>query len=724
MADRKEDLKARLLATFRVEAEEHLQAITAHLLALDRGLPPAETREVVETLFREVHTLKGAARSVSLLDVEAICQACESLLSRITRGELTLSRPILNGLHDAVAGVARLLADGAAQIAVKPLIERLEQATAEPAAEPETPLPTAPPPPLPPTESIRVATAKLDAVLLRAEDLLVPKLAAQERVREARALLEALLRCRKALGPARIPGRTGGNGTPTATLPSEIEPALREAEAQAREVLTHLLGDQRAIAGAVDGLLDELRRLRMMPASTILDLFPRMVLDLAREHGKEVEWAAQGADLEVDRRALEAIKGPLIHLVRNAVDHGIESPRTREEGGKPPVGRITVSVAALEGSRVEIRVEDDGAGIDPVRVRAAAVRARLLMAEEAEALPDDEVLNLIFRSGLSTSPIITDVSGHGLGLAIVKERVEQLGGRIQVETRPGQGTTVRMLLPATIATFRGLQVRAGGQTFLLSTDAIERVIRVSPAEIERIEGREAIRADGYPLSVAPLGRLLRLPDASDPPEPGVQQPCVVVTAGEERAGLLVDEILEDQEVLVKEFRPPLVRVKNVAGTGLLGTGQVVPVLRPADLLRSMRESPRPRPPSPEPEEKRPPVILVVDDSITTRTMERNLLEGAGYQVRVAVDGLEAWTLLKSEQFDLVVSDVDMPRLDGLDLTARIRADKKLADLPVVLVTALESREDKERGIEVGANAYIVKSSFDQSNLLEIIRRLA
>ena len=281
-----------------------------------------------------------------------------------------------------------------------------------------------------------------------------------------------------------------------------------------------------------------------------------------------------------------------------------------------------------------------------------------------------------------------------------------------------------MILPATITTFRGLLVRAAGQPFLLPIEAVERAIRITPEQIERVEGREAVRWNGRALAVVQLGTLLGLAEREGQPESGSKQPCVVVRAGEERVGLLIDEVLGDREVLVKELRPPPLRVRNVAGAGLLGTGQVVLILRPTDLLGSIREVSRPRVPPAAPEEERHPLaILVVDDSITTRQMEKNLLEAAGYQVRVAVDGIDAWTILKSEEVDFVVSDVDMPRMDGFELTARIRADRKLADLPIVLVTALESREDRERGIEVGANAYIVKSSFDQSNLLEIIRRL-
>ncbi|HEV8662080.1 MAG TPA: response regulator [Candidatus Methylomirabilis sp.] len=734
MAGKNQDIKARLLATFRVEAEEHLQAITANLLALDRGLPPAEASGLVEATFREVHTLKGAARSVSLMDVEALCQALESLLSRMTRGHLPLSRPLLQRLQEGIDRVARLLAGGEAPADLRELINRLEHAGDDPAAGGAEAVPAERPPAevhsapaaawLHAADTIRLPTAKLDTLLFQAEELLAPKLAAAERAREARALVEALSRSRVPQNRTRTGRRSGDADGPAVGLLAGLDSGLRGLEAQARELAGHLARDERMIRGALDSLQEEMRRLRMMPASTVLDLFPRMVQDLARERGKEVEWVAGGADPEVDRRVLETMKAPLIHLVRNAVDHGIESPEVRAAAGKPARGRVAAIIAPLEGNRIEIRVEDDGCGIDLAEVKAAAIRAHLVTAEESQALTEEEALGLVYRSGLSTSSIITDVSGHGLGLAIVKERVEQLGGQIHLENRPRAGTTVRMVLPATIATFRGLRVQAGGQSFLLPTEAVERAIRIAAEDVERVEGREAIRWNGHPLAVAELAGLLGLPKRADPPEAQSKQPCVIVRAGEERVGFLVEEILGDQEVLVKGLGAPLVRVRNVAGAGLLGTGQVVLILRPADLLRSVRERPGPPVSAAGPgDEARQKVVLVVDDSITTRTMEKNLLETAGYQVRLAVDGVEAWTLVKSEEFDLVLSDVDMPRLDGFELTARIRADRKLAELPVVLVTALESREDKERGIEVGANAYIIKSSFDQSNLLEIIRRL-
>jgi two-component system chemotaxis sensor kinase CheA len=716
MASRDDDLRSRLLATFEVEAEEHLEALTAGLLSLERGLGPGEERGVVEATFREVHTLKGAARSVGLAEIERLCQACESVLSRVTRGDLRLTPEILGGLQDAIEAIARLLAGDGELPEMSALVARLDQTVAGPAEPVQAPRPPAEVPAMSVAalgDTIRLATAKLDALLARAEDLLLPRLAAAERTDDARALVEALTRSRAAL----LHGGSNGAGPAAA-----VEPQLRVAGSQAGALLDSLLHDQRRIGVAVDSLHDELRRVRMTGASSVLDLFPRMVRNLAIEQGKEVDWEALGADLELDRKVLEAVKDPLIHLVRNAVGHGIERPEERTRAGKPRCGRVAVSVAGLEGGRIEIRVEDDGRGCDPAAAKAAAVRARLFTGEEAEALADDDALALLYRSGVSTSPIITDIAGHGLGLAIVKECVDRLAGEIALESRLGEGTSVRMVVPATIASFRGLLVRAGGQPFLLSIDAVERVLRVTAGDVGVVGGRDTTFWNGSAVPVAALDGLLGLP-AEEENRSAEGRPCVVVRFGGECVGLLVQDVLGTRELLVKDLGPPLVRVRNVAAAGLLGSGEIVLILRPADLVAAGTQVVRRPTVATEIEEATDMSVLVVDDSFTTRTMEKNLLEAAGYRVRTAVDGVDAWTALKSERFDLLVSDVDMPRMDGLVLTERVREDRELSDLPVVLVTALESPENQERGIEVGANAYIVKSSFEQSNLLEVIRRL-
>ena len=684
MAGRKDDIRERLLAMFAVEAEEHLQALGASLLALDRDPATPEAREAAETMFREAHTLKGAARSVGRTDVETLCQDLESLLGRVGRGELAPSAALAGELRAAIDGLGRRLTAGCAPAPSAPVTAPAAPAPPGAAADAGRPAQAG-------GDFVRLATSKLDALVLQAEDLLVAKLAALERVREAEAV-GALVERRADLGTLGV---------------------------RTRELLARLRRDARAVTAGVDGLLAESQRLRTMPAAPILDGLALMVHDLARELGREVEWSATGGELELDRKILQAMKEPVIHLVRNAVDHGVEPPDVRARAGKPRRGRVAVTVRALEGNRIEIAVADDGRGIDLAQVRAAAARARLLSAEQAETLSDDEALALVYRSGLSTSPVITAVSGHGLGLAIVRERVGQLGGTLRLETSAHAGTTVRAVVPAAIATFRGLLVQAGDLPVLLPMDSVDAVLRIVPDEVRHVEGRAAVAWREEPLLLAPLAALLgRAPSG---PAPGVKRPCVVVRAGTDRAAVLADEVLGEVEVLAKPLEPPLLRVRFVSGAGVLGTGRLALILRPADLVAAARRGVA-APPAPRPQE-RTPTVLVVDDSITTRAMEKNLLEAAGFEVRVAVDGADAWAQLRSAPVDLVVSDVDMPRMDGFELTTRIRGDRRLADLPVVLVTALESREDKERGIEVGANAYVVKSSFDQSNLLDIIRRL-
>ncbi|HWK26689.1 MAG TPA: response regulator [Solirubrobacter sp.] len=672
MAGRDADLRARLLATFQVEAAEHLAALRAHLIELSG-------RELVETTFRELHTLKGAARSVGRRDVERVCAAAEALLSAHSRAGTVPSEDVVALLEEAVAAVAALLAGDPAPPA---LVERLQReataassppaapspaaassppaaapprAAAPPPLAPASPPVAAPPPPTAPAalatppaptpraDTIRVATEDLDELLRRGEELLALKLTADAWVARADALQQRLRHS--------------------------------AAEPEARALANGLRHDRRVLATAVDGLLEQARRVRMMPASSALDVLGPMARDLARAQGKRVRWSAAGGDVLADRRVLEAIKDPLLHMVRNAVDHGLEPPAERAAAGKPDTGTIAVSVELREGGRLEIALTDDGRGIDAERVRAAAPHA-------------EDPLAAVFRSGVSTSAAITDVSGHGLGLAIVKEQVERLGGTVVLESRPRAGTTVRLTVPQTIATFRGLLVSAGGQRFLLPLDAVERV--TAAGEADRLPRAE-------------LAALLGLE-----PGTGEWRACAIVTAGAERAGLIVDDVLGDREVLVKELEPPLIRVRHVAAAGLLGAGELVLVLRPADLLAAIGAAPE------------PPWVLVVDDAATTRAMERGLLELAGYRVRVAEDGEEAWAALKNGRFDLVISDVDMPRLNGVQLTERIRADDALADLPVVLVSALD---DERRGLDAGANAYVVKSSLEQTDLLEIIRRL-
>jgi len=666
MADRAQALRERLLATFRVEADEHLRAIATELEVIGAA-PASDVAGHLERLFRAMHTLKGAARSVGIAEVEAETHRCEALISEAIARSAPPDAAFVRTLQDA----ADLLA---ARLAGKSTAEQPATTLAAVADAPR--------------EEIRVETDRLDRLVVLAENLLTPKLAAAEHVTRAMEIVEALRELRERRAP-----------------PEE----LRAVEARARQLAVTLRTDARTLRTTVDDLYDELLRVRLTPASTMLEGFPRMVRDLCRITGKEVVWHSSGGQLEIDRKVLALVKDPLIHMVRNAVDHGIEPPDVRAAAGKPRRGRITVTVAPVEGGRVSIEVADDGRGFALDALRDAAVRSRLAAAADVAALSDAEVAELAFNAGVSTTPVVTTISGHGRGLAIVREAIERIEGRVSTRSTPGVGTVIRLELPASIVTYRALLVAAAGERYLIPVDAIERATHFS-------------RRDET-LPNAHLRDVLGLTPRADGDDEPRDLPALVLRSGERRGVLVVDEVIAEHEVVVKDLRPPLRRVRNVLAAGLLGTGDLVLVLRPLDVVQALRTTRRREavvaPPAP-----RALRLLVVDDSVTTRTMECSMFESAGYAVRGATDGIDAWDILQTETFDVVVSDVDMPRMDGFELCVRIRAHPELASLPIVLVTARETHEDEERGLRAGANAYVLKSGFDQSTLLEIVQRFA
>jgi two-component system chemotaxis sensor kinase CheA len=333
----------------------------------------------------------------------------------------------------------------------------------------------------------------------------------------------------------------------------------------------------------------------------------------------------------------------------------------------------------------------------------------------------------MFQSGVSTAPIITDLSGRGLGLAIVREKVERLGGTIEVETREGRGTTFRLLVPLTLATFRGIVVRVADHSFVIPTLGIERVLSGRRDDLRTVEDRAMLAINGTHLPFVKLADVLEIAPSARAAEADSRFLALVLGSSAMRVAFEVDEIQGDREVLVKPLGRTLERVRNVLGATVLADVGIAPILNIHDLLKSalrVARAPVSAGISATPQAAEERRVLIVEDSITARGLLKNILEAAGYQVKAAVDGAEAWALLCLEPFDVVVSDVEMPRMNGFDLTARIRADRRLAELPVVLVTALDSREDRERGVDVGANAYIVKRDFDQKRLFEVLQRLS
>jgi len=745
-----EELLKKLLVTFQGEAEDHLRSIASLLIALEKESGTLERQRLVEDLYRKMHTLKGAAHAVNLLDVGDICQSLESLLAALKRGEITLEVNLFDKLHAAVDSLGRLIfPPGEADARQESLHgSRLVQEIAAQVKVSE-PVPQALTPPAPAPgdtgnrrpapaekrltdETVKVPARILETLLLQAEELIAAKLMAAELVASLSVITAELCERRsdraRAVDLAQTVRRQSVGNEVAVKLAAMVE-VRSEFESCLENRLVELERsaekNSRSLRGMVDTLLDDMKKVHLLPFLSLIEPFHKTIRDTARELGKQVELTCSGGELEIDRRILGQLKEPLLHIFRNVIDHGIEKPGERQSQGKPATGNISINIRHQDGNRIELVIADDGQGIDLTRVKAAAISLELLTAEQAENMADSDALQFIFESGISTSPLITSLSGRGLGLAIVRESLERLGGHVLVNSQPGMGTEFSLVLPLSFATLRGLLVETRGRSCLIPAANVEQTARVPVAGIRTVENRETITVYGQAVALARLGDLLELPGSSGG-NPLDQQPVVILNVAEKRIAIAVDQIVGVQEVLAKPLGNQLSRVRNVAGATVLGNGSVVPILNINDLLRTAVNSTATAAAGLSPAARtkaRQLSVLVAEDSITSRTLLKNILEASGFRVKTAIDGSDAFSLLKTEEFDIVVSDVEMPRMDGFELTAAIRRDKRLAELPVVLVTGMESREDREHGIDVGANAYIVKSSFDQSRLIEVIQKL-
>jgi two-component system chemotaxis sensor kinase CheA len=613
-------------------------------------------------------------------------------------------------------------------------------------------------------ETIRVSISKLDALMAQLSELLVTKIRAEQRMAQVRQAQEFMAQWQKDWFAIRgsysqlarqvhelttaattdmqtVKGDKSGSAKRALLSDSRSEKELtrlvnyvdasqerlREMSALVNNLSREYDNDTMHTSLVIDTLEQEIKRTRMLPLATITATFGRMVRDLAMAAGKEAMLEIVGGQVELDKRVLEQIKDPLIHLLRNAIDHGIESPDKRQSAGKLCIGKITLK-AEQRGRDVVISVSDDGAGLDVDAIRRVAAR-RGNAGVDAQALSETELSELIFNNGFSTSPIITDVSGRGVGLDVVRRNVEALNGRIGVDWKPGLGSTFTLTLPLTLTSSRGLLVRVSNQLFAIPLNAIERILHLKREQIAPLGGHDTVRYDGRPLTLARLSDVLELPRVSA--DDG-RIPIVILAAAERRMAFAVDELVGEQEVVIKGLGKQLSRVGGIAGATVMGNGEVTLVLNVADLFKLAARSGGERrsvldmaKEAASPDNARAKTrILIVDDSVTTRTLEKNILEAAGYSVQIATDGQEALSAIAAAGVpDLVISDISMPRLDGFGLTKRIKSSPHTSNVPIILVTSLDSAEDKSRGIEAGADAYIVKSRFDQNNLLETIEQL-
>lgn len=695
------DNEPEFLAIFRDEANELLDAMVAQLLACERGL--ADERVAIDLLFRHAHTLKGSAGILGLDDIRQLAHAVEDVLEEPRRtGSYPpeITEPLLRAVD-----VMRAHVEGRPE-GKDDLLDELQRRRAGLVRgnEPSPPPPAAFPPAGP------AATAPAPAP--PADSPLAPLPGVPHELDpDPRAGPSAA---------APAPGTLPPEPRRTIRVPADKLDRLLDLVGETvthRRRLEHALDPQARIDEAVadeldvgDRLLDELKDaaigMRTLPLSSITGPFPRAVRDMAIAEGKEAELHIVGADTELDRVILESLSEMLVHVLRNAVAHGIEPPADRERAGKPRSGRVELR-AEQRGRLVEIVIADDGRGVP---------REALVRAEREGSLA--EVLS---RAGFSTARAVSDLAGRGVGLDAVKAQVEGFGGTLEVRSTPGRGTEIVLLLPLALALLEVLLVERGPHVYGLPLSAVAEVVGVG--ETLSLEGRPMIDLRGHSLALHDIAAVL---GAAEPPPLPARPPAVIVSAAGRRVALLCDRLLGEEEVVVRSLGALLARLRGYLGAAILGDGRIALLLDPGSLART---APRPlavpggagaavaAPPQ-------APKVLVVEDSFTVRELQRSILEAAGYRVTVAHDGRQALERLAADaEIELVVTDLEMPELDGLSLTRAIRDDPARAHLPVVIVTSRNSDEDRAAGMAAGADAYMTKPAFDQQALLSTVGRL-
>jgi two-component system chemotaxis sensor kinase CheA len=740
----KDDLVQRLMVTFVGELEDHARTLERDLLALEKKPAPKKKSELFASLFRTAHSLKGSARTVRVNLLETTGHHLEEVFAAARDGRLPVDAiffELLLATVDAIGDAGhRLRTNGSlAGGPLEGMIRRLAMAMrpreeAPPSAPVEAGI-VAQPAAEEWSGVVRVPAEKLDALLAQTGEMLMVRHRAEDRGKAAEALQELMaawhrehrrvehVTAQLLRHDTRPEGLSKKDGMTQRRL---LEAAVRKnrdvlsrIEGNLERLVTDLVEDRRVIEQTATPLDIAVRRTRMVPFAVGCDGLERLVRDLTARDDKKVRFGLEGGDIELDRSIVEGLKDPLLHLVRNAVDHGIESSAARRAAGKPEIGRVTVA-AAVCGPRVEVIVSDDGQGLD-----TAAIRDQL--GKRALAVPADDMdaAQSIFLPGLSTSQTITAISGRGVGLDVVKTRLTSMRGTVDVSFKVGQGTKLSLVMPLTLTSVRIILVEASGQIYAIDTVSVHRVLRIGADDIRSIEGRKVLLIAGVPVPLVTLTEALGFRGSAALAE-GAKIPVVVLAAGNRLTAFVVDGLQSEREVVVRALGPRLRNLKYVSGGTILPDGRVALILNTPDLIRHALNLPAaaglPATVATAPRSARKR-LLVADDSVTVRTLQKNILESAGYDVMAAVDGMEAWHLLSEKGADLVVSDVEMPRMDGFSLTEAIRDSRRFRDLPVILVTALESDADRTRGLAAGADAYCLKSAFDQKDLLATIARL-
>jgi two-component system chemotaxis sensor kinase CheA len=786
MSKKDEDFLKELLNDFKIEAAEHHQEIVSGLVKLEKENPANPDKNLVETIFRELHSLKGAARAVNLSTIEQLCMNLEHLFHQLKDGKIALNDLVFDDLYKAVDVLEKLLKQidqnpaPQTQKAVDQIINKVlkvlnkeetkkpalsffdevtpkdaEITSTEKAAQPKTTTlnsdkaetqkadavieenqdedqlnaqkdthPETKKEENTDAQTVRISLSKLFSIMHQAEEMIALKSILNHRVDKFNQLGSDFKKWKREHKEKFL--KEQHNFDDFNSLKDLNEFLTRHEESLFKQAF-HLDQLMRMASKSVDELLTDVRKTLMQPFTVLLQIVPRIVRDLSKSQEKEIEVVTTGSEIEIDRRILEELKDPLIHLIRNSIDHGIEPKELRLKKGKTVLAKLSISIAIKAGSKIELTISDDGAGVDRKKLKDSAVKKGFITAEEAKKMSDDAAANLVFSSGISTNSFITDVSGRGLGMAIVEAKVTKLGGTIQIQSEPDKGTAFIITLPQSLSSFKGILVKAAGNSFIIPTVSVLSAERIEKKSIKTIESKKTCKYLGQTLALVKLSDVLNLKKQPSKTKESPYFTALILQSSNKQMAFIVDEVLGEHEGVVKTLGAQLKHVTNIAGATILGDNTVVPVIEVSELIQSASKDTKAglfdtdQEMKTEPEGKKR--ILIVEDSITVRNMLRNMVEAAGFDVKTAVNGLEGLNLAKAEDFDLVVTDIEMPRMSGFELTSKIREDSELSEIPVILVSTLDSDQDKQRGMEAGANAYIVKSSFEKSNLVDTINRL-
>lgn len=738
------ELLKQLVVTFQGELDEGAVDLTNGLLELEKCVSDhAGKSELIEKVFRTAHNLKGASRGLGINHVGDITHHIETIFSAFKQSDATIPKSVIDVCLEAVDKMQSAMRSFRNELPldfdINDLLTRMNQCTQISSTAEDVSVQTVTrdlsmkdasqvkveASELSGGDSIRVSLKIVDRLSELSEEIQSSKILLDDHAHQAKSLSSLMDEFISTWQDMNTILNQSFDRSDHYNLQKILDRANDDLTAMTTVInkLSHSMSSQANDYSRLSHALhDEVALLRLIPANNYLGMLPRYIRDLSHSLGKNVSLEISGGDVHIDKYVLEGLKDPINHILRNAIDHGIETVEERNRAGKAETGLISIKVVDA-GSKVYFEISDDGQGLNHDRIKQKALSLGMEHASKINALSEDELQQFIFESGFSTKNEVSTISGRGVGMDVVKKNVQALKGTVSIKTVAGKGTTFTICVPLSLSSERGLIVRCDDQTFVLPTANIERVHAVEKSDVVSVEGCHAIVLDGHPVLLKPLASVLGFDNGAAILD---QFSSVILKVSEKLVALSVDQIIGEREIVIKPIQEPLTNIACVAGATLLDRNKIAIVLNPLELIDlSLQTSSgyltvESSIAKPAAESIR---ILVVDDSITTRTLEKNILESRKYLVTTAVNGQEAWDILQKQSFSLMITDVNMPIMDGFELTDRVKQSDKLASMPVIIVTSLGSDAEKARGIEVGADAYIVKNEFESGVLLQTIEQL-